>query len=89
MHVKRAKPLQIPPQSPDINPIANIFKRVKDILREQAIMRRSNLKHFLEFKKRVIQTLYNFPISEINKSKESVNKRLHLIIAAKGERINY
>ena len=89
LRLKKATQLKIPPRSPDLNPIENMFKRVKDILREQALERNIERETFTEFSERVIQTLYNFSIPEIDKTIMSMNKRINLIISSKGERIKY
>ena len=44
---------------------------------------------FAEYPARVTTTLNNFPIAEINKTIVSINKRLQLIKASKGERSKY
>ena len=42
MERARCELLKIPPRSPDLNPIENIFKFVSDALREQAIRLQNN-----------------------------------------------
>lgn len=44
---------------------------------------------FAEYPARVTTTLNNFPIAEINKTIVSINKRVQLIKASKGERSKY
>ena len=85
----KAKQLKIPPRSGDINPIENLFKRVKEELHKQAIDRNIEKETFQQFKVRVIDTLFQFPIHEINNTIGSMHKRLNMIIESKGDRTKY
>ena len=89
LNALKAKQLRIPPRSPDVNPIENLFYSMREELRQQAL--RQNITHetFTEFSERVTTTLNNFSIAEIDKTIESMNKRLQLIIGSNGERIKY
>lgn len=82
----RAKLVSIPPRSPDINPIENIFHLVRKSLREQAILKNINKETYGEFSARVIETITNFPSVIIDKTIESINRRLELISQTKGNR---
>jgi len=86
---KNAKQLKIPPRSPDLNPIENIFNSVKKILRQDAIAKNITTETFQEFAERVINTMYTFPRAEIDKTIESMNRRIRSVIACKGERLKY
>ena len=57
MERARCELLKIPPRSPDLNPIENIFELVSDALREQAIRLQITKETYEEFKDRVIQYL--------------------------------
>ena len=48
---------RIPPRSPDLNPIENLFKIAKEKLREDAITRNITSETKIEFEKRVRDTL--------------------------------
>jgi len=86
---KKIKQLTIPARSPDINPIENLFNSIKVLIREEAIHKNITRETFDEFSDRVIQTLYRFPVDVINKTIESMNKRILQIKACKGERLKY
>ena len=79
----------IPPRSPDFNPIENVFhlvrKKLSNDAREQEIKRET----YKEFSERVKSTIQNFPIDTINKTIESVPKRLRRAIERNGERTKY
>ena len=52
---------KIPPRSPDLNPIENLFKPISEILRRQAIERSISYESYGEFSDRVKSTILNFP----------------------------
>ena len=79
--------LKIPARSPDLNPIENLFHRVKNKLRLDALNDNITCETFDEFPVRVKRTMYNFSVGEIDKCIESMNHRLDLVIRSKGERI--
>ena len=81
--------LKIPARSPDLNPIENLFHRVKNKLRLDALNDNITCETFDEFTARVKRTMYNFAVAEIDKCIESMNHRLDLVIRSKGERIKY
>lgn len=85
----RAKLISIPPRSPDINPIENIFHLVKKSLHEEAIKKSITKESYQEFSARVINTVTNFPLSIIDKTIGSINRRLELICKTKGDRTKY
>ena len=79
----------IPARSPDLNPIENLFKITKDLLREEAISRNIISETKAEFEARIRRTLLSIPIETIDRIIMSMNKRLHKIIANKGNRLKY
>ena len=70
----------IPPRSPDINPIENVFNLVERKLQEVAI--EMNIRHekYPDFVKRVSATLLNYPVQPIDNIIRSMNKRMHQIV---------
>ena len=84
-----ARMFHIPPRSPDINPIENVFNNVKQELREFAL--RTHLTHesYDSFCLRVQHTLLHFSPAIIDRTIESMPKRMDAIIKAKGQRIKY
>ena len=89
MHSINAQLLKIPPRSPDINPIENIFHLVKKKLDDEAIEKNIVTESMDEFKARVKQTLFQLPVSLVNNIIESMGKRMRKIIKAKGNRLKY
>ena len=79
----------IPPRSPDLNPIENVFHNVRRILRQQALDERIERKSFAAFKNRIFGVLANFDTSIINRTIETMNDRLKLIIESGGCRTKY
>ena len=83
-----AQLLSIPPRSPDINPLENFFKLVKDRLTKDAIANNITWESFLDFSKRVRETILSMDKAVIDKIIESMNKRMDLIISKKGVKLN-
>ena len=80
---------EIPPRSPDLNPIENIFHLVKRYLDQEAISRNIVRESFDEFNGRVLEAFGNIPVETIDKTISSMNRRITAILASKGERIKY
>ena len=81
--------LSIPPRSPDLNPIENVFKIPKAKLHEDAIKRNITTESKLEFETRVKETLMSIDTATIDNVISSMNGRLKQIANKKGERLNY
>lgn len=79
----------IPARSPDINPIENIFHLVRRKLEEDAISSNITRETFDQFSERVKKTFYEFPSVLIDKTIESMNGRMTMIIEGKGQRTKY
>ena len=62
----KAKKLQFPPRSGDLNPIENVFKSVKQLLHKQGIRDDIEYETYDEFKICVIDTLKHFSVTEID-----------------------
>ena len=84
MHSVGARKFSIPPRSPDLNPIENIFNQVKRKLSSDAIERNIEQESFKKFSERVKKTIDNFPTDIIDRTIESMDKRIGLIITSKG-----
>lgn len=84
-----AKILSIPPRSPDLNPIENLFGLTKKQLRKQAIEQRIEYETFESFTERVKSTICHSEIALVNSLIESMPKRIKEIIKSKGRRVNY
>jgi len=84
-----AMKFSIPPRSPDFNPIENVFNFIKEELRKQAIEQNIVRENFENFSIRVKHTLENCPASYIDKTIESMPKRIMMVLKARGRRIKY
>lgn len=81
--------IKIPPRSPDLNPIENIFKLVSDALRKQAVERQIERETYEQFQVRVIDTINTLPMKAIDNIIGSMPKRIKQILARKGQRLRY
>lgn len=79
----------IPPRSPELNPIENLFAFVKKDLRANAIKDMIHKETFEEFSVRVRKTLYSSDKGRINNIIGSYGRRLHQLVLRKGEKIDY
>lgn len=79
----------IPARSPDLNPIENMFHLIRKQLKEDAIKQSIQHETYKEFSQRVHTTITNFPKDIINRTIESMKKRIEMVVASKGERIKY
>ncbi|CAB4019395.1 Hypothetical predicted protein [Paramuricea clavata] len=84
-----AEMLKIPARSPDINPIENIFHLVKSQLNKQAVTENITSESYEQFQTRVLQVLRTFPIDIIDKTIDSMSKRINKMISSKGYRTKY
>ena len=85
----KGKKNSIPPRSPDLNPIENIFHLAKRKVKKDAVSRLITHESYEEYVFRVKQILMNMGIDVINRTIESMNKRINMVIKAKGQRIKY
>ena len=84
-----ARKFSIQPRSPDINPIEKIFHQMKCQLNSDAIEENMQQESFKKFSGRMKKTMENFPTSIIDKTIDSMDKRIGLIIKSKGQRTKY
>jgi transposase len=85
----KAHQFAIPPRSPDLNPIENIFHLVsKKILKDGKTLRIEN-ETFEKFAHRCKKTLEEFPRDVIDRTIESMDKRIQMVIDNKGQRTKY
>ncbi len=79
----------IPPRSPDLNPIENLFHLVSKQLEKDALDMQIKQETFAQFSARVKRTMLNFPKDVIDKIIKSMDKRVAMIIKRRGERLKY
>lgn len=80
---------KIPPRSPDLYPIENVFNIVRQ--RIQAKVKQEQITHqtWDEFVSMVKQTIWSTPRDYIDKTISSMPKRLKQIVEGKGRRTKY
>ena len=79
----------IPARSPDLNPIENMFNIVRKQLHEDALKNNITKETYSEFAARVKSTFENFPVDILDRTIESLPRRMELIIAGKGSRTKH
>lgn len=84
-----AKLHKIPPRSPDLNPIENIFHVLRKLLDDEAMSCNITHETFDQFKGRVLRTLESIDIKLIDRTIESMSRRIDAVFASKGGRSNY
>ena len=89
MHEVGCSMFAIPARSPDLNPIENIFHLARKKIHQEALDKEITKESFEEFSRRVRNTFKNFPVDIIDKTINSMNKRISKIVSTKGERTKY
>ena len=79
----------IPARSPDLNPIENMFHLIRKKLHEDALVNEIKKETFEQFAQRVKMTIKEFSVEIIDKTIESMNKRIKKILTTRGERTKY
>ena len=77
---------KIPSRTPDLNPIEKFFHMGNNKLRQQALDDRIQKRTFLGFSARVRKTMIEYPVEEIDKIIEAMDKRIEMVLKAKGMR---
>ena len=82
--------IKLPPRSPDLNCIENLFPIVRRILKKQALERGIKRESFKQFEsRRAKAAILSIPVRTINHIIGSMHKRMSLVITNKGRRLNY
>ena len=76
-------------RSPDLNPIENIFHIVRRHLREDALSKKIMKEIYAQFSARVAETIQTSDTDVINKTIESMEKRIEDVIHLKRGRTKY
>lgn len=84
-----ARKFTIPPRSPDLNPIENIFNLLKKKLHNDAINKNIEWENFEHFSARVRATIEEIDVVLIDKTIKSMENRIPLVIKGKGQRTKY
>ena len=79
----------IPPRSPDLNQIENMFTLVGDNLRADALRFQISKESFEGFQTRVFATIRSIPITTIDKTISSMDNRLFVLLKNGGMRTKY
>ena len=79
----------IPARSPDLNPIENMFNEMRRELKEEALSKNITYETFEKFSARVKRTMESYPADKIDKTIDSMDKRINLVIENKGYRTKY
>ena len=87
--IDKGKVFKIPSRSPDLNPIKNFFHLVDKKLKADARSKNITKERYKQFYRRVKNTVKMFPCSTIDAIINSMDKRIGLVIKAKGQRIKY
>lgn len=80
---------KIPPRSPDLNPIENLFHLLKKKLNSDAVEQKIVRENYHQFTNRVLNTLENFDKQLIDNIIKSMPKRLQNIKERRGQRLKY
>jgi len=84
-----ARKFSIPARSPDLNPVENVFHNVKSQLQDDALNKKITHETYSQFCERVKKTLLSYPADIIDRTIQSMNRRVEMIIERKGQRIKY
>lgn len=85
----KAEVFHIPAKSPDLNPIENVFHLANRELKDSSKRIKIGFKSRENFVRRIRRSLHSVPLSTIDKTIASMDKRVGMIIRARGERIKY
>ena len=83
----KAEVFHIPAKSPDLNPIENIFHLTNKELRKTSKQIKTESRE--EFVLRIRRALHSVPLATIDKTILSMDRRIEMVIQARGERIKY
>ena len=84
-----AQRLRIPPRSPDLNPIENIFNITKQALARTAVRDHIERETEAQFAERVQRTLRDVAMLHADRTIESMPTRVRLIANGNGHRSRY
>ena len=79
----------IPPRSPDLNPIENLFNQVRRTIKKDSFNQQLLRESKFEFTERVRNLLLNYDTERIDNLILSMPKRVNMVLKGKGQRIKY
>ena len=79
----------IPPRSPNLNPIENVFHLINMEIRKDTIKRNITEKTFTSFSQRERSLIQGIPKRTINRVIDSMEKRIKMVLSANGNRSKY
>ena len=79
----------IPARSPDLNPIENVFHLMGKKLKKDALDMKLEKESYAQFCKRVQKTVLSFDKDIIDRTIQSMPKRIEAVIDGKGHRTKY
>ena len=80
---------KIPPRNLDVNLIENFFDLVVQRLNNEAIEKDITDETFQSFSERLKRSMLSFPVKVIDKIISTMDKRINMVLKAKGQRIKY
>ena len=89
LYKMRAKKFSTPARSPDLNPIENVFDYVRTKLNEESLNINITFENFEEYSARVKKTFLSVPVKYINKTIESMDNRLSIVVKRGDKWIKY
>ena len=89
MELVGAKLLAIPPRSPDLNPIENVFHLIKKLVDRDALDKHITFESFEEFSKRVKSTFNYMSKDVIDNIIGSMCTRIDMVLKNKGRRTRF
>ena len=89
MYKVDAKKFSIPARSPNMNPIENVFNYVRTKLHEEFLNRDITFESFKEYSACVKKASLSVPVEYDNKTTESMDNRLSMVVKKGSKRIKY
>ena len=80
---------KIPPRSPDLNPIENVFHNIKNYLKKEAIRKKIVCETKEEYEFRIKTAMFAYSKDKIDRTIKSMEKRLRLVVKGRGDRTKY
>ena len=80
---------KIPARSPDLNPIENVFHNIRKKLSKDALEQKIEKETYEEFCRRVRKTILEYSSTIIDRTIDSMPKRIDMVLKNKGLRTKY